>query len=117
MLDNYKIVLNKLGMTQKQFADALCLDAAQVSRIVNGKKEPSDTVYLLMKEKFDLNIEFLKTGEGNIFIDGTNEPLRSELKRQIKEMSKEEIIATRAFIKYLKGLQDEYKKWNRSPKA
>ena len=94
-------------MTQRQFAAALCLDPGQVSRIVNEKKEPSDSTYLLMQEKLGLNIEYLKTGQGAIFSDGSNDPLRSELKRLIKEMSREEIIATTAFVKYLKGLQEE----------
>ncbi|MDH4317118.1 MAG: helix-turn-helix domain-containing protein [Desulfobulbaceae bacterium] len=90
-----KYVRSTLGHTQKQFADILECDQAAVSRFEKGQRQLDACALLALFEKCHLNINWLLSGEGDIWLNnapgkkqGTSEA-SSELK-EIEEWLSEE---------------------------
>jgi len=69
-----------LGLKQKEFADILKINRANLSKIENleeNRSVPKDTFYIL-NEKYNLNKEWWETGDGEMFLsDQTNANLVS----------------------------------------
>lgn len=58
------------GLNKKQFADSINMLATIVSDIESGKREPSKDVLIKLKEKWGVSIDWLLTGEGEMFLPG-----------------------------------------------
>jgi len=56
-----------LGLSQKEFAEALGIHPLSVSRYELGKSNPSPSILKLIEDKFSVNPEWLKKGKGNPF--------------------------------------------------
>ncbi|GAB6077281.1 helix-turn-helix domain-containing protein [Desulfurobacterium crinifex] len=56
-----------LGLSQKEFAEALGIHPLSVSRYELGKSNPSPSILKLIEDKFGVNSEWLKKGKGNPF--------------------------------------------------
>lgn len=74
MQDRIKRIRNKLGMTQAEFGVALGLSpTSAASWEKKDAQEPSNLVKGLMRKTFGININWLETGEGEMF-DKANQP-------------------------------------------
>lgn len=58
-------VIKEQHFTQKDFAKEINFSSAQLSRVINCKNEPSETLLTGICYKFGIGLEWLKTGEGN----------------------------------------------------
>ena len=58
-----------LRISQKEFAVHLNISNTYLSEIESGKFRPGFEFFLNMVTKFDVNIKYLVTGEGDFFID------------------------------------------------
>ncbi len=56
-----------LGLSQKEFADALGIHPMSVSRYELGRSNPSPSVLRLIEDKFGVNPEWLLEGKGDPF--------------------------------------------------
>ncbi|MGE0087684.1 MAG: helix-turn-helix domain-containing protein [Desulfococcaceae bacterium] len=54
------------GLTQQQFGQEIGITKTHVSKIEAGKANPSEHLLKLICERFDINEEWLKTGEGEM---------------------------------------------------
>ena len=100
--DKFKILLDELDISQRQFALRMNIDPGYISKIVNGKAEPSDKILLLVENIFCVNKEWLENGEGEIFSSSEISAAKKELFQLIENLSDDEVESVIAFIKYLK---------------
>ena len=85
MQDRIKKIRNELGMTQAEFGVALGLSpTSAASWEKKDAQEPSNLVKGLMRKTFGININWLETGEGEMFEPSTQQ---SETAKLIESIS------------------------------
>lgn len=67
--ERIKLVRKTNKLNQKNFAAMLGISQTHVSKIEKGVENPSETLLLFMSYKFAVNIDWLKTEQGNYTID------------------------------------------------
>ena len=75
--ENLKVLLKELGLSQRQFAQALYLDPGYFSRIIQGKMPLNSRLQLLIENTFKVNGDWLRTGEGEMFLVPTDSSIRA----------------------------------------
>lgn len=63
-----KQLRKSLGLTQQKFADALGVKPNTISQYESGRNEPIDAVISLICREFNVNETWLRTGEGEMFL-------------------------------------------------
>lgn len=84
MKDRIIEIRNRVGqngkkMTQDEFASRLNLSRSFINQIEVGAKNPSDRTILDICREFNVNEEWLRTGEGEMFIPKTREDAIADL--------------------------------------
>lgn len=67
MEQQLKKLRKELGFTQEEFAARIGIKRAAISNYEIGRNEPIDAVVALICREFDVNEEWLRTGEGEMF--------------------------------------------------
>jgi transcriptional regulator with XRE-family HTH domain len=62
--ERLKKVRKERGLTQEEFGKLLGISPGYVSEMEAGLKAPSETILLLIKYRLEINIDWLKSGEG-----------------------------------------------------
>lgn len=107
MNERIKILRKALGLTQQKFADTLNIKRGAIANYEIGRNEPIDAVISLICEKFNVNEEWLRNGNGDMFLEI---PAEDEYFKAATMISKEnDKDAMDAIIKYWK-LDDLSKK-------
>ena len=70
MKDRFKELRKELNVTQQEFADKLKISRNFVAQIEMGSKVPSDRTIDDVCREFNVNEEWLRTGNGDMFIPG-----------------------------------------------
>lgn len=70
MKDRFKELRKELNVTQREFADKLKISRNFVAQIEMGSKVPSDRTIDDVCREFNVNEEWLRTGNGDMFIPG-----------------------------------------------
>ena len=65
-----KEVRERLGLSQRNFADLIGFHKNQVGNVELGKSIPSEEFLISIAKKFNISISWLKTGEGEMKITG-----------------------------------------------
>ena len=60
------------GMTQKEFADAICISNVSVSQLESNKFKMAKTTKELLCTRFHINPQWLDTGEGDMLSSAEN---------------------------------------------
>ena len=99
--DRIKEIRKKKGLTQDEFGAKIGIQKSAVSKIERGENAVSDQVRLMICREFNIREEWLRTGEGEMFI-----PKRSayELERFFSEVTFESPGFRRAFLTVLARL-------------
>lgn len=66
-------VIDTLGLKKTVFAERLNVSQAFVSQMCSGASQPSDRTIADICRKFDVDEEWLRTGEGDMFIQKTRD--------------------------------------------
>lgn len=53
------------GLNQEEFGNRICIKKASVSRLESGENNPSDRTVKLICQEFNVNENWLRTGEGS----------------------------------------------------
>lgn len=69
LADRFKQLRLSLNMNQKSFALELNMSQAHISKIEHGQDFPSDKLLKQVAATFDVNFNWLKTGEGEMIIN------------------------------------------------
>lgn len=74
MKERIRSLMMHAKLTQQDFALRLEISAASLSNIFNGKTNPTNTHVCAVHKAFpNVNINWLLFGEGNMFLDGSDE--------------------------------------------
>lgn len=65
--ERIKELRNILNLTQQEFADKIGTGRGNIAGYETGKRCPSEAVISLICEKFHVNEEWFRTGEGEMF--------------------------------------------------
>ena len=71
MNERIKKIRKEVGLTQQEFAEAIKVKRNTVATYEMGRSIPSDAAISLICREFDVNEEWLRTGEGEMFIEKT----------------------------------------------
>lgn len=67
MKDRLKELRKELGLTQEKFAERLRMKRNTIATYEIGRNEPIDAVISLICKEYNVNEEWLRTGEGEMF--------------------------------------------------
>lgn len=84
MNERLKKIRKTLGLTQQEFADVLKISRGNIAAYEVNKNNPSDAVITLICREFDVNEEWLRTGEGEMFIEKTKDEQIAEMLADIQ---------------------------------
>lgn len=73
MYERIKELRKALGLTQQKFADAIGVRQNTVAQYEMGRNPPNDTVVTLICREFNVSEEWLRTGEGDMFVQRTRD--------------------------------------------
>ncbi len=67
MKDRIRKLRKNLDLTQQEFADRLGTKRNTIANYEIGRNEPSNSVFTLICREFNVNPEWLRNGEGDMF--------------------------------------------------
>ena len=104
MKERLKELRRALDLTQAEFANHLGLRQSTIATYEIGRNEPTQAVITSICREFDVNEEWLRTGEGEMFLPDLND----ELKRLAHKysLSKEEMALIEQFVKLSKPYRE-----------
>ena len=71
--DRIKKIRKELDLTQQEFADRIGVKRGGIANYEIGRNEPTDSVISLICREFNVNEDWLRTGEGEMFIKQTRD--------------------------------------------
>lgn len=109
--ERIKIIRKKLELTQQEFADKLGIARNNIAGYETGKRSPSDAVVSLICAKFNVNEDWIRTGEGEIFEQLTDQQKVMKYTAMLLK-DKDSLMATaiKNFIVTYEQLDDTSKK-------
>lgn len=69
MDERLKRLRKTLGITQQEFADKIGIKRNTIATYESGRNEPIDAVIALICREFNVNEKWLRSGEGEMFLD------------------------------------------------
>lgn len=87
MNERLKKLRKTLDLTQQEFADKIGIKRNTMATYESGRNTPIDAVISLICREFNVNEEWLRTGEGEMFIDLTRD---EEIARFVGDVLKDE---------------------------
>lgn len=84
MNERIKEIRKRLGLTQQEFADVLKITRSAVCKMESGENAPSAQTLSIICREFDVNENWLRTGEGEMFIEKTKDEQIAEMLADIK---------------------------------
>lgn len=110
MKNRIRKLRRELDLTQQEFADKIGIKRNTIANYETGRNEPIDAVIALICREFNANEEWLRTGEGDMFIEM---PKEDEVMKYMALLlkDKDDIVA-----KAVTGFVLEYEKLNQANK-
>ena len=100
MNQRLKALRKRLGLTQQEFSNRLGIKRNTVATYEAGKSNPSDAAVLLICREFNVNENWLRTGEGgdkNMFHPNSNSAL-DQLKNEY-QLTDDALVMIEQFVK------------------
>lgn len=89
MHERIKEIRNALGLTQQEFADAVKVKRNTVATYEMGRSVPSDAAIALICKQFEVNENWLRTGEGEMFVKKSKDEQIAEMLGNIQKSSED----------------------------
>lgn len=105
MDERIKELRKALGFTQQQFADRVGVKRNTVGQYEIGRNPPTDTVITLICREFSVNEDWLRNGEGEMFVPKSRNEELFEFVAKVAEGPKNDIRAK--FLTVMSRLTDE----------
>ncbi|MBQ8455609.1 MAG: helix-turn-helix transcriptional regulator [Bacteroidaceae bacterium] len=68
MKDRIRALMNHMGMSQKNFAEEICISPGTLSSIFSGRNKPTLNILNNIHERFpEVNMDWLMSGNGEMF--------------------------------------------------
>lgn len=119
MKERIKQVRKDFKLTQVEFGEKIGVKGNTITNYENGLRNPTDAVILSICREFSVNEHWLRTGEGEPYIKGSDDELAElvgrlykdkgsmrykmslELCRSMEKMTDEQLMAFAEFVKRL----------------
>lgn len=105
--ERIKEMRKALNLTQQEFADQLGVTRNNIAGYETGKRNPSSAAISLICSKFNVNEQWLRTGEGKMFIEVPEEDVYN---RAAASVFKEDDATAIEGLKLYYSLSPEAKK-------
>ena len=92
-------------MTQEEFADKAGMKRSTLSKYENGENVPSAAAFALICKEFDVNEDWLRTGEGEMFVPKSRDEELAEFFGNVQGIGPESF--KRRFVAMLSRLEEE----------
>lgn len=113
-----KELRKELGLTQQEFADKLGIKRNTIATYEAGKSKPSDSAIVLICNTFNVSIDWLRNGTGEMFLPDAGDELEALAKKynytaaiavaieKVVNMSEEQqAVITDFLIEFAAGIQ------------
>lgn len=104
MKDRIKKIRKELELTQQEFADRIGVKRGGIANYEIGRNEPTDSVISLICREFNINEDWLRTGQGEMFIKQTRDEQIASFVGSIQ--SSEDDSFKKRFISMLSALDE-----------
>ena len=91
MKDRIRLLRHTLGLTQQKFADKLGIKGNAISQYESGRNAPIDAVISLICREFNVNEEWLRTGNGEMCVQRTRADELSSFVDQLLQSEPDDI--------------------------
>ena len=91
MKDRIRLLRHTLGLTQQKFADKLGIKGNAISQYESGRNAHIDAVISLICREFNVNEEWLRTGNGEMFVQRTRADELSSFVDQLLQSEPDDI--------------------------
>jgi transcriptional regulator with XRE-family HTH domain len=100
--ERIKMLRKRLNMSQKKFSEMLDVSLITLQRYEKGEREPSSDFLINLKNKFNVNINWLLTGQGKMFLE--EDKGDNKIEKEILELLSNEpdIEKKKALLDFLK---------------
>lgn len=105
MKDRIKKIRKELDLTQQKFADRLGVQRNTIAMYEMGRTLPSDAIMRSICREFNVNEDWLRTGEGEMFIKLTRDEEMAKLTKKL--LNEEEDSFKNRLISVLANLTDQ----------
>ena len=102
--DRIKKIRKELDLTQQKFADRLGVQRNTIAMYEMGRTLPSDAIMRSICREFNVNEDWLRTGEGEMFIKLTRDEEMAKLTKKL--LNEEEDSFKNRLISVLANLTD-----------
>ena len=79
LIDRFKMIRNTLGLTQKEFGKALNKTYIMIQNYEKGRRNITDGILLNLQDIFNVNIEWMRTGTGTMFLEDSDKKMDSDI--------------------------------------
>lgn len=104
MNERLKKLRKELDMTQQEFAEGIGIKRNTMATYESGRNEPIDAVISLICTKYNVNENWLRTGEGEMFVEMSYDDEIAQFVGQV--MSEEDDSFKKRLISGLAALDD-----------
>lgn len=104
MNERLKKLRKELDMTQQEFAEGIGIKRNTMATYESGRNEPIDAVISLICTKYNVNENWLRTGEGEMFVEMSYDDEIAQFVGQV--MGKEDDSFKKRLISGLAALDD-----------
>lgn len=100
MNERIKELRKSLGLSQEEFGELIGLKKSGVCSIESGTRRVTDKhLKLLQKSDYPINVDWIVTGEGSMFLEGNND---DEIQKYVETILKDDTDSFRRNL--IKGL-------------
>lgn len=99
------IVVKESGLTKTDFGKKVNLSQPTITKLMNGTQNPSERTLIDIADKFQVNEDWLRTGEGTMRIQTTRQ---EELSQFFGQLLHEDIPDRREIILALSKMSPEW---------
>lgn len=89
MNERIKELRSRLELTQEEFSSKIGLSRNFIAQIETGAKKPSDRTIFDICEKFNVNEDWLRTGNGEMFVELSKDEQISAMLGEIQRLGDE----------------------------
>lgn len=108
MNSRVKALRKKLGLTQEAFGAKISITKNSISMIESGKNTPSAQTIAMICDKFDVNRDWLVSGNGPMFLQRSKEDQLGDLFREVA-LDPEDAFRKKIFLGLAKLAPEDWK--------
>ena len=87
--ENLKKIRQHLGLSVAKMADKIDIPAVTLTNYERGERTPSAQLFIQLYKNADVNLNWLVSGEGNMFRTAQFDTAKGELRAEVMQILKE----------------------------